>query len=187
MLPLFAGAPIVAPLYSAPMSAAKNTGKDDAADLEDLARRFQDLWRDQMAATATDPEFIEMMGKWMAAFAPGGGPATGMQPGMFPGMPAGMPSGMPTGPGGPIDPAGWMAAMQAAMAGAARKGGMDDGKTGAATAGATAAAATSRAGNVAGDGFERRLAALEQRMDRLEAALDGQSGGAAKGSRRRKP
>lgn len=176
---MFAGAPIVAPLYSAPMSVGKNTGKDSAADLEDLARRFQDLWRDQMAATAADPEFMEMMGKWMAAFAPGGRSAAGMQPGTFPGM--------PTGPGGAIDPAGWMAAMQAAMAGAARKGRTDDGRTGAAPAGATAAAASSRAGNVAGDGFERRLAALEQRMDRLEAALGGQGGGAAKRPRRRKP
>lgn len=180
---MFAGAPIVAPLYSGPMSPGKNTGKDAAADLEDLARRFQDLWRDQMAATAADPEFMEMMGKWMAAFAPGTAQKPGPAPGMFPGM---LP-GMPPGPGGAMDPAGWMAAMQAAMAGAARKGGTDDGKTGAAPAGATASATASRAGHVASERFERRLAALEQRIDRLEAALDGQGGGAAKGPRRRKP
>ena len=53
------------------MSEGKDRDKDAAADLEDLAKRFQDLWRDQMAATAADPEFTEMMGKWMAAFARG--------------------------------------------------------------------------------------------------------------------
>jgi hypothetical protein len=169
------------------MSEGKDRGKDAAADLEDLARRFQDLWRDQMAATAVDPEFMEMMGKWMAAFAPGAaqkpGPAPGMPPGMFPGMPPGMAA---TGPGGAMDPAAWMTAMQAAMTGAARKGGADDGKTGAPSAGAAAAADASGAGDVAGDEFERRLAALEQRMDRLEAAPGGAGGGAAKRTRGRK-
>ena len=161
------------------MSDGKDRDKGAAADLEDLARRFQDLWRDQMAATAADPEFMEMMGKWMAAFGPGAGPAKAAPPGMFPGMSA-------TGPAGAMDPAAWMAAMQAAMAGAARKDEADDARKGAPPAGATAAADASGAGDVAGDGFERRLAALEQRMDRLEAALGGAGGGTAKRTRRRK-
>jgi len=160
------------------MSAGKTPDKEAAADLEDLAKRFQDLWRDQMAATAADPEFMEMMGKWMAAFAPGGA----RKPGLFPGMPP----GIAPGAGGATDPAAWMTAMQAAMTGAARKDGADDGNTGATPAGAAAAAGASGAGDVAGDEFERRLAALEQRMDRLEAAPGGAGGGAAKRTRGRK-
>ncbi|MCK5497192.1 MAG: hypothetical protein KAI80_12320, partial [Hyphomicrobiaceae bacterium] len=89
------------------MSDGKDSSKNAAADLEDLAKRFQDLWRDQMAATAADPEFTEMMGKWMAAFARGGGQAPGMPPGMFPGMPPGMFPGAATGPAGTMDPAAW--------------------------------------------------------------------------------
>jgi hypothetical protein len=188
------------------MSNGKDSGGDATADLQDLARRFQDLWRDQMAATMADPEFMEMMGKWMATFSAAGGqqpvspPAMppgmfpGMPPGMFPGMPPGMVPGMPPGmvpgaapgPGGAVDPAAWMTAMQAAMAGAARKGGSDDANTGATPAGATAAADPSGSGDVSGNEFERRLAALEQRMDRLEATLGGAGGGTAKRPRRRK-
>lgn len=152
------------------MSDGKDSEKGAAADLEDLARRFQDLWRDQMAATAADPEFMEMVGKWMAAFAPGGGqaPAMGVAPTLM------------QGPAGAMNPAAWMAAMQAAMTGAAAKGGMHDATTGAAPAGAAAAADASGAGHVASDEFERRLAAIEQRLDRLETAIEGKGGGAAK-------
>ena len=182
-----AGAPLRAPLYSRSMSDGKDRDKDAATDLEDLARRFQDLWRDQMAATAGDPEFMEMMGKWMAAFAPGARAGSDMKPppAMFPGMPPGMFPGAAAG--GAMDPAAWMAAMQAAMTGAAGKDGADDGNTGATSAGAAAAADASGAGDVASDGFERRLAALEQRMDRLEAVPDGKGVGPAKRTRGRKP
>ena len=163
------------------MSDGKKSDRNAAADLENLAKRFQDLWRDQMAATATDPEFMEMMGKWMGAFAAGSGQAPGIPPGIFPGMPP----GMATGPAGAMDPAAWMTAMQAAMTGAARKDGANEG-TGATPAGATAAADPSGSGDVSGNEFERRLAALEQRMDRLEATLGGAGGGTAKRPRRRK-
>jgi hypothetical protein len=160
------------------MNEGKDGRKDAAADLEDLARRFQDLWRDQMAATAADPEFIEMMRKWMALFSGGGGQAPAAPPGMFPGMPG--------VPGLPADPAAWMASLQAAMAGAAVKGGANDGTTGAAPAGTASAAHATGAGHVAGDELEHRLAALERRMDRLEAAIGGARGGPAKRTRARK-
>ena len=154
------------------MSDGKGAGKTGAADLEDLARRFQDLWREQMAATAADPEFMEMMGKWMGAF------TAGMQPPTMPG-------GIPGQPGmSPMDPAAWMAVLQAAMTGATAKGAA--GERGAAKAGAAPAAAASGAGDVAGDQLERRLADLEQRVARLEAGAGEKGDGPAKGTRRRK-
>jgi len=150
-------------------------GRDDAA-LEDLARRFQDLWQDQLAATASDPEFMEMMGKWMGAFA-----AAGMHP----------PAAPPPAPGiaGPMDPTAWMAAVRQAMAaaGAAGEGRADDGAGGRApAAGAKAAAAASRTGDVGADEFERRLADIERRVGRLEAGLGKARKGDPGGARRRK-
>ena len=154
------------------MSDGKDRPGKGAADLEGLAKRFQDLWQAQMAASAADPEFMEMMGKWMGAFGAGGmtPPAT---------MPGAPPGGLP-GMAGPMDPAAWMAALQAAMTG----GAAGDGGKG--PAGATAAAAAPHAGDVGGDGLERRLADLEKRMERLEAALAKAGGGTAKRPRRRK-
>ncbi|MEE8444708.1 MAG: hypothetical protein V3S44_05115 [Alphaproteobacteria bacterium] len=144
-------------------------GKDSAAaDLEGLAKRFQDLWRDQMSASAADPEFMEMMGKWMGAFTAGAKP------------PGALPTAGMVPPGMPMDPAAWMAAMQAALAGGDRN---EEGKP---KAGSKAAAAASGAGDVAGDKLERRLAGLEARLERLEAALDGARGGPAKRPRRGK-
>ncbi len=155
------------------------TGKDragpDAADLERLAKRFQDLWQEQLAATASDPEFMEMMGKWMGALAAGG-----LRP------PAPPPGGTP----GPLDPAAWMATMQQALAaaGATGKDEADDASAGAPSpkAGAKAAAAASGPGDVGGDELERRLADLEQRVGRLEAGIGGPRARPAAGTRRRK-
>lgn len=153
------------------MSDGKDRPDKGAADLEGLAKRFQDLWREQMAASAADPEFMEMMGKWMGAFAAGANP---------PGAP---PFGGPAMPGS-MDPAAWMAAMQAALAGGAAGGDRNDDRT--PKAGAKAAGAASGAGDVAGDELERRLAGFEERLERLEAALGGQGGGPARRTRRRK-
>ena len=157
------------------MSDGKDRTGGGGADLEELAKRFQDLWQEQMAATAGDPEFVEMMGKWMGTFA-----AAGTHP---PSAPSG---GMP----GPMDPAAWMAAMQQALAGAgaAGKGRSDDANAGAGRpkAGAAAPAGASGAGDVAIGELERRLADLEQRVGRLEAGPGGKGKGAPARSRRRK-
>ncbi len=157
------------------MGTRKDGPGPDPADLEGLARRFQDLWQEQLAATASDPEFMEMMGKWMGALAAGG---------------MGPPAPPPGTPAGPLDPAAWMATMQRALAGAGTegKGGADDASAGARSrkAGAKAAAAASRTGHVDGDELERRLADLEQRVERLEAGLGGTRKGATGGARRRK-
>ena len=141
----------------------------DTAELEDLARRFQDLWRDQMAAMAADQDMAGMMSQWMAAF--GGAARPTPAPGAF----------------NPADPAAWMAAFGAGMPGAATKDAHDDTTKSPPTepSGAAPAAAASGAGDVAGDQLERRLAGLEQRLERLEAALGKQGGGTAKRTRRR--
>jgi hypothetical protein len=141
----------------------------DTAELEDLARRFQDLWRDQMAAMSADRDIAGMMSQWMAAF--GGAASPSPAPGAF----------------NPGDPAAWMAAFGAAMPGASTKDTDHDTTEHppAGPAGAAPAAAASGAGDVAGDQLERRLADLERRLERLEAGVGGAGGGAAKRTRRR--
>ena len=39
----------------------------DEADLDELARRYLDLWQDQMSALAGDEDFADTMGRIMAA------------------------------------------------------------------------------------------------------------------------
>ena len=141
----------------------------DTAGLEDLARRFQDLWRDQMAAMSADSDMAGMMSQWMAAV--GGAAAPGQPPGAF----------------NPADPAAWMAAFGAGMPGASTKDADHDTTAHPPTgpAGAAPAAAASGAGDVADDRLERRLGDLERRLERLEAGVAGKGGGTAKRTRRR--
>jgi len=153
------------------MTKPKGRHGGNASDIEDLARRFQDLWREQLTAMAADPEFVEMMGKWMGA-AGGAGPF-GLPP-TLPGAVAG--TGGATAFGG-FDNAAWLAALGEGPPAAAR-GRMEQtddqtaaGRRGPSQAGPAAASASSRAGRVAGDELERRIADLERRLDRLEAAL----------------
>ena len=50
----------------------------EQTDIESLARRFLDLWQEQLAAMATDPEFANSAERFMSAFDPGRrGGATG--------------------------------------------------------------------------------------------------------------
>ncbi len=55
---------IIFPLILPPMS--------DTPDLENLARRFLDLWQDQLAAMASDPEAAESLNRLMALAGPAG-------------------------------------------------------------------------------------------------------------------
>ena len=57
-------------------------------DLGDLARRYVDLWQDQMTALATDPEFAESLRKVMDSL----GPATGGLQAVWASWPAAMTS-----------------------------------------------------------------------------------------------
>ena len=43
---------------------------EDAPDLEALAKRFLDLWQDQVAASVADPALAEWLSRFLAA--PGG-------------------------------------------------------------------------------------------------------------------
>jgi len=51
-------------------------------DLETLARRYLDLWQEQVAAMAADPEMSELMGRLMQAMT--AGPGAAMMPWGFP-------------------------------------------------------------------------------------------------------
>jgi hypothetical protein len=53
--PAMAGSGGRAPLYSRAMS--------DEANLDELARRYVELWQDQVSALAADPEFAEALGR----------------------------------------------------------------------------------------------------------------------------
>ena len=85
-------------------------------ELEDLARRYVDLWQDQMTALAADPDFAEAMQRVMASL---GVTAAGL-PAVWGAWPAAMASMLAAAQGGP--PAGLQAGgVQAA--GAAKAGG----------------------------------------------------------------
>lgn len=159
------------------MTDGKKRGNAPEADLEGLARRFQDLWQDQMAAVAADPDFAEMMGKWFGA---GAGGTPGASPGMMPGASFGQ-----------MDPAAWLKALGLGASGGAAAGSKtaDDPTAAKATSptGAAPAPASSGSGDAAGHQLEHRLADLEQRLDRLEAAIGGTRRSPAKGTRKRRP
>lgn len=168
------------------MTDGKKRGGTPEADLEGLARRFQDLWQDQMAAVAADPDFAEMMGKWFGAAATGApppGPTAGPFSAPFPGM-------MPGAAFGQMDPAAWLKALGLDASGGAAAGSKtaDDPTAAKATSptGAKATPASSGSGDAAGHQLEHRLADLEQRLERLEAAIGGTRGSAAKGPRKRR-
>ena len=59
----------------------------DKTDLEDLARRYLDLWREQVSATASDPQIMETLSRAFAALGQVSAPApqnTGKMANMFP-------------------------------------------------------------------------------------------------------
>ncbi len=156
-----------ASLYSRAMS--------DEANLDELARRYLELWQDQMSALAADPEFAEALSRLFNAMG-----LTGAHDGKDAGVPAG------------AAVAAWSAwpAMLAGMA-AAMEGQAEDGATagtvgGAGTAKTTttprsaATAAASEFGGARLAKLESRLAALEDRVAALEAGPSRGRGRTAK-------
>ncbi len=54
---------------------------DDAPDLEALAKRFLDLWQDQVAASVADPAMAEWLARFLAVpGGPGVTPTMGVSP-----------------------------------------------------------------------------------------------------------
>jgi hypothetical protein len=131
----------------------KQTQQDpEAPDLEDLARRYVDLWQDQMTALAADPAFAESVQKVMAAL---GVAASGL----------------------PAAWSAWPAALGSVMAAArpdVERGHETHGRKPAAAPGPAPAATAPDGGGADLGVLTERLAALEQRI----AALEGGTGGA---------
>ena len=135
-------------------------------DLQDLAKRYLDLWQDQLRAMAADPDTMASVARMLSA--------TGRQAG-----PEGAPEAM-------TNPLAWWQTAAAAMQALTPMGGSTpfDPVSAAGRAPAEtrppAAAAAPDGGGVGLRDLERRLAALEGRLDALESgARNGR--GSAKG------
>lgn len=161
--------------------------EDLPEDLEDLARRYVDLWQDQMTALASDPEFAESLQKVMAAM---GVAASGL-PAMWSAWPAAMTSLMAAAQPGMSNPQGQETHGQPAggkQNGSGAPAAARSAEPPATEAGAASAAAASPGGGADLGELEKRLAALEQRLRSLEGSLDGGTGrarGRAKGKAKR--
>jgi hypothetical protein len=146
-----------------------DTPKHSSQDLEDLARRYVDLWQDQMTALAADPDFAESLQKMMAAM---GVAASGL-PAMWSAWPAAltgvMAAARPIPPGG-----GDLDERQNAYGKSA--GAATGGSRTSAAPGSAAAASAPHGGGPDLGGLAERLAALEQRI----LALEGGAGGAGR-------
>ena len=133
----------------------------EQADLDELARRYLDLWQDQMTALAGDPEFAEALQQLMTAMSVPGSAA-------------------------PEFLRAWPAMMTGQQPGQLTKDLADDG-TGGRAPGAPAAATASDDGGLDLDHVTRRLAALEERIAALEAGAKRGRGGTAGKSRKPPP
>lgn len=127
----------------------------DAPDLEELARRYLDLWQDQTAAVMNDPTLAEAMGRAYALMTSGGA-------GLFGAVPR---DGFAKGAGHSSN---------------------DSANTAAVPSGTPAAAASPADPGLDPAHLARRVAALEERLRRLEAALGSDSRGAEAPTRRRR-
>lgn len=151
-------------------------------ELEELARRYVDLWQDQMTALAADPEFAESLQKVMAAM---GVAASGL-PAMWSAWPAAMSTLMSAAQPGPqtgmTNPQGQETDEKPAggkQNGSGQAAGTGGATAGTAKTGAEAAAAASHGGGPDLGVLEERLAALEQRV----RSLEGGAGRARRGTK----
>lgn len=127
---------------------------ESTASVEDLAKRLMDLWQEQMAAIAADPDLMRQMARMMAA-----SPFPAMMQGMMQGI-LGATARPPMGPGGD-NPYEWWKGEHGAKSPAATQ----PIKTGPA-----AAAPASQPGRGDLAELRRNLAGLEARLAELGAA-----------------
>lgn len=173
----------------------------DEPDLEELARRFFDLWQEQVTALATDREVAEATERWLQAMGAAAAPAQGMPGGapapwlawpaaMMAAMNAAGHAGVPGAAqawGGDGRTAGGFPAGPFAAAGASPNPGDGAGSGAASGAAAGSAASAGAPDDGAGDVDElrQRLAALEERIAALEAK-PGRGRGASQGRSRKR-
>ncbi|HSR71393.1 MAG TPA: hypothetical protein VLL72_03330 [Kiloniellales bacterium] len=136
----------------------------EPADLDELARRYLDLWQDQMSALATDEDFARMLQQLMTSM----GLAAATSPAALAAWPA-MMAGLT--PGSPAEPNADGQSRDRSET-RTRDGGRDGGARPSAS-GAAAAAASSDGGLARLDELAERLAGLEQRLAALEAGAGG--------------
>ncbi|WP_421880346.1 hypothetical protein [Pacificispira sp.] len=148
---------------------------DAAEDFADLARRFADLWQDQLSAMAADPALAKSVQDSMAVWQQ-----------LTPGV---------AGGGDPAkDPMAafrqaadvWTGMMQPAQR-PNTDGTSDEPSTTDPSHGSTAAAGSSDSGERLLRELDRRLARLEQRLNRLESGAGGDGGGSKRGGGTKKP
>ena len=154
------------PALAKPWRAAYSAVMAKPPDLEDLARRYLDLWQEQLRAMAADPETMNSVGRMLSAMG-GATPPAGMNPAAWMSAMGMVPPTGGTGGGNPFD---------AVFANAPDKP----------ADGAAAAAAASDGGGDDLRQLERRLAALEQRIAALESGAGKPKRRPAKGSRKSK-
>ncbi len=150
-------------------------GAEAAEDFADLARRFADLWQDQLSALAADPALAKSVQDSMSVWQQ-----------LTPGL---------TGGGDPAkDPMAafrqaadaWTGMMQPVPR-PTTDGTSDEPTNTDPTRGSTAAAGPSDGGDRLLRELDRRLARLEQRLDRLESGAEGGGSGSKRGGGTKKP
>ena len=147
-----------------------------APQVEDLARRIMDLWQEQMAAIAADPDLMRQMARMMAA-----SPFPAMMQGIVAGiMAATRPEAAQAGLGG-ANPYEWWKGAD----GQTKR--PDQPAPAAPPTGAAPAAAASEPGGGDVAELRRNLAGLEARLGELGAAAGAIAAGAKSGKPATKP
>jgi len=149
-------------------------------DLEKLARRYLDLWQDQIEGLAADPEVAETIARTIQLMNAGAAQMATM---------VGPPSGLGRHEsGGDMEDHGATAKAQKGKKEPGKKepGKKEPGGNGGPSSGAAASASSHGASDHDVAELLRRIGALEERIAALEAGPDGSGGGLKKRSKRRR-
>lgn len=155
----------------------------DQADLDELARRYLDLWQDQMTALAGDEEFAKTLQQLTTAMGAAATAGSTAWAAAWPAMMAGLQP-----PGATQRESDGQGAADETGKGAEGTAAGAPGRQGAAVeaAGATAAAGPPGGGGDVLEQLTRRLAALEERIAALEGGARRVGRGAARSAGRRR-